>query len=271
MKGLLFYDAVGAKRNEWFIGRLTEAANALGHELELVIFDGKLPTEISCDFAVVRTIAPELTKHLESLGIPCFNNGLTSRVANDKWQTYLFAKGLGIPLMHTVRPRSYDEMADDLGLPFVIKTVDGHGGSEVFLVENEQKCKELFSYLSPDKLIAQAMCSEPGADMRVYVLGGEILAAAKRISHSDFRSNFSLGGEARIVDVPEGVKGVISKIAGELVCDFVGIDFIRHEGEWVLNEIEDVVGTRMLYSLTDIDAAQVYVEYILNRIEKTHL
>ena len=104
--------------------------------------------------------------------------------------------------------------------------------------------------------------------MRVYVLGAEILAAVKRTSDTDFRSNFSLGGKAQITEVPDEVKEIIYRVAGDLECDFVGIDFIRHEGEWVLNEIEDVVGTRMLYSLTDIDAARVYMEYIINKMKK---
>ena len=98
------------------------------------------------------------------------------------------------------------------------------------------------------------------------MLGGEVLAAAKRTSLSDFRSNFSLGGKAEIVPVPKEVKATLEKVYRALGCDFVGVDFIRHNGEWILNEIEDVVGTRMLYSLTDIDAARVYVEYVIKTL-----
>ena len=55
----------------------------------------------------------------------------------------------------------------------------------------------------------------------------------------------------------------INKLREALDFDFVGVDFIRHDGRWVLNEIEDVVGTRMIYALTDIDAADKYIDYIL--------
>jgi glutathione synthase/RimK-type ligase-like ATP-grasp enzyme len=98
------------------------------------------------------------------------------------------------------------------------------------------------------------------------MLGGEILSAAKRTSTSDFRSNFSLGGKAEIVSVPDEVKDVLRTVNTHLGCDFVGVDFIRHDGRWILNEIEDMVGTRMLYSLTDIDAAKEYVEYIIKKV-----
>lgn len=265
MKGLLIYDAEGAERNKWFIERLIESARDFGHELELVISDGD-EIDATADFAIVRTINPSLNAHVESLGIPTFNNAKTARIANDKWQTYLFLRDVGIPCMRTVKPQTAEEAIRSFPYPFVLKTVDGHGGSEVFLADNEQKCKELFYKIGAKRLIVQDLCSEPGVDMRVYMLGGRVLAAAKRTSLSDFRSNFSLGGKAEIVDVPNEIQGILVTVTEALGCDFVGIDFIRHNGEWVLNEIEDVVGTRMLYSLTDLDAARLYTEYIISKL-----
>ena len=105
--------------------------------------------------------------------------------------------------------------------------------------------------------------------MRVYVLGGKVLVAVKRSSKTDFRSNFSLGGNAELTTVSQKVLEYIERIVKELEADFIGIDFIRHNGEWVLNEIEDVVGTRMIYSLTKTDAAEVYIKYILSKNEIT--
>ena len=266
MKGLLIYDSVGKARNEWFIARLIESARELGHELELVIYDGGEFTFDTVDFAIIRTINPDINKLFEERGIPTFNNAKTSEIANDKWLTYLFAKELDISVMNTKKPVSIEDATASFDFPFVIKAVDGHGGSEVFLADSKQKCEEIFTKIDIKKSICQAMCSEPGIDMRVYMLGGEVLAAAKRSSLSDFRSNFSLGGKAEIVHVPKEVKDVLKKVYSALGCDFVGVDFIRHGGKWILNEIEDVVGTRMLYSLTDIDAAKIYVEYVINKL-----
>ena len=266
MRGLLFYDTEGAKRNEWFIGRLIESARELGHELTLVIHPTGTESAISSrpDFAIVRVISPSLNKRLESLGIPTFNNHETSRIANNKWLTYLFANELGIPVMKTEHPKSPSDIT--LPYPFVLKTVDGHGGSEVFYIENADKCKHVFALLQEKCLISQEMSSEPGVDMRVYTLGGKIIACAKRSSDNDFRSNFSLGGKAEISVHDRDISAVVEKVYHALGCDFVGVDFIRHNGRWILNEIEDVVGTRMLYSLTDIDAAKVYVKYIIDKL-----
>lgn len=274
MRGILFYDEVGAKRNAWFIERMINVANELGSELELVVTSDTDNALSYCDplpdYAIVRTISPELSNSLEKLNIPIFNNAKTARIANDKYETYLYAKKLGIPVMDTASLKD-DESAIDLKLyPRVIKTVNGHGGSEVFLAKNPKECKELLSLHPNRHFISQELSSEPGVDMRVYVLGGEVLIAVRRTSESDFRSNFSLGGSAEITEVDRREKEYAVRIAKELGADLIGIDFIRHNGEWVLNEIEDVVGTRMIYSLTDTDAAEVYIKYVLSKVGQKH-
>lgn len=267
MRGLLIYDRAGAERNKWFVGRLIETANCRGCELELVIYEDGIDEALTPlpNFAIVRTIHPKLNKRLEELLIPTYNNYATSRVANDKWQTALLACELGIPVMDTL-PITENDQPETFYYPIVIKAVDGHGGNEVFWVDNVQKCKQIMSYLSGKNAIAQVPCDTPGIDTRVYVLGERIVAAVKRTSNSDFRSNFSLGGSAELILPTKDMIMVIDKLRKRLKFDLVGVDFIRHNGEWILNEIEDVVGTRMLYSLTDIDIADEYVKYI---IEKT--
>ena len=272
MKGLLIYDKVGAERNTWFINRLTESAKAKCCDLELVVIDSDFNTEAlysldpKPDFVIVRTISPNLSLAIESLGIPTFNNHMTSNIANDKMKTHNHATMLNIPTMATDSVANID-MCLPTEYPKVIKSVDGHGGSEVFWVENAEECKYILSLYPNKSFIVQDLSSEPGVDMRVYVLGGKVLAAVKRTSKSDFRSNFSLGGKAELVPLPNVVYHTVNVLVDSLGADFVGIDFIRHNGEWILNEIEDVVGTRMLYSLTDIDAADLYIDHIITKVK----
>ena len=212
MRGILIYDEAGKRRNEWFISRLIESAKIRGCELRLVIYEDGVDDAITPlpDFAIVRTICPKLNKRIEELGVITFNNHATSRVANDKWQTALLARDLDVEIMDTILVDS-DEDAKRLDYPLVLKAVDGHGGSEVLLVNNIQECKQLTSYNSNKRFILQKLCDEPGIDMRVYVMGEKIVAATKRISKTDFRSNFSLGGSA-VIDTPtEDMITTISK------------------------------------------------------------
>ena len=48
----------------------------------------------------------------------------------------------------------------------------------------------------------------------------------------------------------------------------VGIDFLVDEkGKFLFNEIEDVVGARMLYQLTSINLVEKYLQFILEQIK----
>ena len=267
MRGLLIYDEVGRDRNEWFISRLIECAKARGCDLELVIYEDGIDSALTPlpDFAIVRTINPNLTARLEKLGIPTYNNSVTSRIANDKWQTYLLAKRLGIEVMDTAQ--AIYTPPDHITYPKVLKSVDGHGGSEVFLVKSAEEYAEILTRMGGKRIIVQDLCDEPGIDMRVYVMGDRVLAPIERTSESDFRSNFSLGGNVKMGKTTDEIHKIIAKLRHALGFDFVGIDFIRHNKEWILNEIEDVVGTRMLYSLTDIDAADEYIAYVIDKVK----
>ena len=84
----------------------------------------------------------------------------------------------------------------------------------------------------------------------------------KRTSTSDFRSNFSLGGKAELVDITDEQQRIVERLQAHLGFDFIGVDFMPHAGGIVLNEMEDAAGTRMLYA-NGIDIMPIYVKQIL--------
>ena len=266
MTGWLVYSPDGYALNRWFADRLVEQAAARGLTLELqLIAKGEgLPSATLPDFVVMRTIRPDLSAALEARGVRVFNNAATARVANDKWATFQLARELDLPVLNTV---VFTWPERPLGYPCVVKTPDGHGGSEVFFVRNDREMEEVVEKTGKRTFIAQPLCDEPGIDLRVYVLGGEPLAAVRRTSQTDFRSNFKLGGSVAAERPSPEMIGIVRRLHDRLACDFVGVDFIRHGGRWILNEIEDVVGTRMLYATTNLDAARLLVEHIVTRMQ----
>ncbi len=267
MKGLLVYTNKDAQINKWFINRLIEEAKKLGAELSLVLcddadaFDAKLYEKY--DFCINRSRFAQINHKLDSFGVPCFNNAKTIEVANDKYKTYKVCKGLDVPVMETCLFSK--EKADSISYPCVLKSTSGHGGQEVFWLDNKEDLQNIV--LDCDKqYILQKPCSHTGVDVRVYVLGSEIVAGVKRSSAESFRSNFTLGAKAELFEVTKEQKKIVSLLQRELDTDYAGFDFILHEGNWVLNEIEDAVGARMLYSLCDFDIAQMYLQYVIDSL-----
>ncbi len=257
MNGWLIYDKASAEKNAWFIKRLIDLARENGLSLTIKTDEdfSRLP-----DFALVRIIRPDINAKLEKAGVRVFNNAKTALVACDKWKTYLACKAWGIPVLPTAK--AYNE---EIGLPCIVKTVDGHGGAEVFRAQTEAEIARLQKEYS--NTIVQKQNAVLGKDMRVYAIGGEIVAGVLRTSGSDFRSNFSLGGQVRPLQADELQKEIVRTLYENLAFDFVGVDFLPDgNGGWVLNEMEDSAGARMLYATSDMDIAKVYIEYIKKQV-----
>ncbi len=249
MECWILYDPSDLERNRFFAQRLRDSGAALGMDTRIVTSDS-LP-EHTPDAVVSRTRDWTLSEALESRGARVFNPSSVSRVCNDKLATYRLARCLGIPFLDVSVPGE-DPPA---GPPWVVKSRHGHGGGQVFMARDRAELDSLCERLG-DSAIIQSCAPVLGRDMRAYVLDGEVLACVMRSSDTDFRANRGLGGRAELCEPPDGCLDILRGIVGELEPALAGIDFVFGEnGKAFLNEVEDVVGTRMLYELTDLDPA----------------
>lgn len=263
MRGLMLYTFSDAEKNRWFIRQMQQEGARRGHLLSLYLVDKQWGERnfSTCDFCINRSRMASISREAEDLGKISINNEKTIRIANDKWRTYQLLKKLELPCMETYLPGNEPEY------PFVVKSRGGHGGSEVYLVKNDEEYRAVKEKLGNVPYILQVFCDEPGVDVRAYVMGDQVMAAVKRTSDSDFRSNFSLGGRVEQFTLNREQQKAVSRLQKALDSDYIGIDFIRHGGQWVVNEIEDAAGARMLYSLTDVDFISQYWDQIEKRLE----
>ena len=264
VKGILVYTSADAEYNKWFIDHIIEEGRKCNLDIRLVLSDKEEVSDNDIDFAIVRNRDSKLCKRLEENNIRCFNSSYVVNIGNDKWEMYKDFNSAGIPVMHTQKTK--------LPYPFVMKPVNGHGGENVYLIKNADEYESVISNIPDDRqgdLIYQVIATEKGRDIRVYVVGGTILTAMERIAvdtEKDFRSNYSLNGNAKEHALTDEELKLAAKVADHIKADFVGIDLIYNNGRPVVNEIEDAVGTRMLYSLTDIDPVREFVAHIADII-----
>ena len=124
------------------------------------------------------------------------------------------------------------------------------------------KCK-ILNGLNQSNVVLQPLTGFRHQDLRVYVIGEKIIAAILRTAKEGFKSNFSLGGDVSEYQLSKEETTIVEKIISLFHFGLVGIDFIIGDnGELIFNEIEDVVGARMLYQCTDINLVGLYLEFI---------
>lgn len=236
MKGILIYPQSEIARNSFAIKQFKKNLNI---SLEKEAFDG------SADYVINRTNNENIAKKFEQKGIRVFNPSQFCALANDKKKCYNFMEKNSIPIL----PIDYKKP------PLVAKPRFGKGGEDVRLITKEPiPCD--------DSLVLQKCATDLGKDLRVWVIGGQIITSVLRINKTDFRSNYCLGGIAHSYKLNENEIKQVKKIISLVDGDYYGIDFLFNDGKIIFNELEDTVGARMVYDLTDIDIIAQYCNYI---------
>lgn len=258
MRAAVLYDSERLSKNGFFADALCENLKKHGVDASVVLTDQA--EKLDADFVIRRCEALKEAKELEKRGVRVFNNAFVSEICNDKWQTYLFLRKNGLPVCETFLPEDFSP-----AFPCVVKARSGHGGGQVVLCENEKEYSDALALCG--KAIVQPYISCGGTDVRLYVLGGRVLYAVRRSGNGDFRSNFTLGGKAERISPDEKMVILAEKAARLSDADFVGVDLMCENGKYIINEIEDVVGTRMLYSLKLCDAADILASYAVKTMK----
>lgn len=294
MTGWLIYRTKDAEKNRGYIELYFEEGKKLAINIRLILVDklifgvknNHLFLEYDCDsltkddssiikpdFVINRSRYPLLTKHLEDMGIKVFNNFKVADICNDKAKTYQYISRLGIPSIDTkfIKAEYQKAALNNINSPTIIKGVSGHGGNQVYLLDpakdKEDKKNKILSALKNTDVVIQPIVGNKGQDLRVYIIGKTIIAAILRTATSGFKANYSLGGQVRSYVLSPKEVDIITKITNEFDFGLVGIDFLLDDhGGLVFNEIEDVVGARMLYQCTDINLVNLYFKYILTQI-----
>jgi Glutathione synthase/Ribosomal protein S6 modification enzyme (glutaminyl transferase) len=275
MKLWLIYSTEGYRRNESYAKLYVKYFARRGILLEIFLTEklsfsrgewyyGGVKVTLPAA-AVVRTINPNLSLLLEREGVRVFNSARVSQICNNKYLTHRLAVENGLPVMETKLVSAGYGGALPMDFPFIMKSLDGHGGKEVFYIENEEIYHETLQFFIHRPYIVQRVAQTLGKDLRVYVLGGKIIAGMMRTAVKGFKSNYTSGGIAEKISLTPEVKAIVKKVYEVLSADFIGVDFVFDGGKPVLNEIEDVVGSRMLYAI-DVDAASLYVDYIVSEL-----
>jgi len=223
------------------------------------------------DLVISRCICPILNRHFERMQIPVCNNSKVAEICNDKAKTYQYLLQYGIPMPDTIfcknshLPEKISKLSEEKS--YVVKSVCGHGGSQVYLRKSSEDDEMILQGIGSDDAVIQELIGKQHKDLRVYVIGKKIIGAVLREAKEGFRSNYSLGGKVSPYALSEAETALVSRIQSVFEFDYVGIDFlIAEDGSLIFNEIEDVVGAKMFYQCYNEDIVAHYLSYLEHKL-----
>jgi len=184
----------------------------------------------------------ELIKELQDWGFFVINPIQSAKKASNKYTSSVLMERYDIPQpnfallskhdikdgekslvkkLKCIYPEINENDDDDKKLEYVVKILDGHGGTGVFMVSGKTILSTLQTIFAIDperELLLQKKEEADGGDIRVHVLTMRtkqmILASMKRVKIAgDFRSNVSLGATAEKVKLTKEQEEIALKVA----------------------------------------------------------
>lgn len=265
---------------------LQEAAERAGVHALLkrnyeIIIDVQQPIQDPPNFVVFLDKDILLATYLKAQNIPIFNDPVVIETCDNKAKQYIQLAAKQVPMPKTiVAPKVYpsysiqhsgyyEQVLQTLGLPLIIKEGHGSFGMKVYLIETEKDFYDKTEALrGTDYVFQQFIASSRGRDIRVNIVGGDIVAAMERSSETDFRANITNGGSAKPIMLTEQQKYVAKQAAAALHAEFAGVDLLFGENnEPLVCEVNAAAHIRNIFNVTGINVADAMIAYILRKLQ----
>ena len=155
----------------------------------------------------------------------------------------------------------------------VVKPIFGSQGEGIIKLESSQPESELASKLREllkerGVLYLQEFVSNPGRDIRVFVVGEEALGAIYRISRKgSFVSNLSQGATPVKCELTEEMRELAIRATKAVGADFAGVDLIEGEEGLLLLEVNATPSGKGIKLACGVDVTERVVELLFERID----
>lgn len=213
-------------------------------------------------------------RHFESMGVYSILGAdplLRSRNKISCLQI-LSANGIKVPKT-AISNHAYTAgfLLDQVGYsPHVLKLASGTHGMGVILSKDKQNAESILEAFSTkhQKILIQKFIPEAaGADIRVFIVGGEIVGVMKRQAKpGEFRSNLHRGGHSFVIELSKKEKEVALKACALMGLNVAGVDMLQtHQGPMVL-EVNASPGLEGIETTTKVDIAGKIIQYLEQKV-----
>jgi len=270
--------------------RLVEAAAARGHSVRVVdhtkcyvevrnsgptvFYEGEPLTGID---AIIPRIGASVTEYgsaivrqFETQGVFTTTPSLALTRARDKLRSLQLLARDRVAIPHTLFARRASDLDDLLerlgGPPVVIKLLEGTQGVGVVLAETKKAAKSVlqaFEGLKADVIVQEFIREAKGADLRVIVVGGRVVAAMRRVgAPGEFRANVHQGGTAEKVTLTQRERRLAVRAAKSLGLDVAGVDMLRSERGPLVIEVNASPGLEGIEKASEVDVAGAVIMWV---------
>ncbi len=270
--------------------RLVQEGLIRGHEVEVIdplkcdiIIESEKPTiyykDRYLDYvdAVIPRIGASITffgcavvRQFEMMGV--FSTVTSDAIirSRDKLRSFqrLSKANIGMPkTVFTNYSRDVEEVISHVGgTPVIIKLLEGTQGLGVVLAETKNAAEsvlEAFNGLQARALVQEYIQEAKGADLRAFIVDGQVVGAMKRQSkEGEFRSNLHRGGSANLIKLSTEELKLAIKAAHALKLPVCGVDMLQSQRGPLIMEVNSTPGLEGIEEATNKNIARAIITFI---------
>lgn len=233
------------------------------------------------DFVIFWDKDIYLAEELEKSGLKVFNSSKSIELCDNKIKTSLALEGKVVMPETIVAPKTFENVgytdlsffasaAEELGFPMVIKEAYGSFGRQVYLANDYTDGVEIIKRIGYKEFLMQKFVSSSrGKDLRICVVGGEVVATMLRRNDKDFRSNITGGGTATWYEPTVEQKQAAITACEELGLDFGGVDILfGDDGTPIVCEVNSNLYFRSVYECSGVDLSDLIIKHAIRRVKQ---
>jgi [lysine-biosynthesis-protein LysW]--L-2-aminoadipate ligase len=215
---------------------------------------------------------------LENSNIKVINSFNISLICGNKLFSTLTLEKKGIPVPKTViafTKEGVTKALKDIGYPAVIKPVVGSWGRLIALLKDKTSAQAIIEsreHMRNSLLqiyYLQEYVERPPRDIRVLVIGDEIVAASYRYSaDDDWRTNVARGGKSESCPLTDNLKEIALKAAEAIGNGVLAVDCMESSRGILVHEVNSTVEFRGLCSTTKVDIPQKIINYVVKALKR---
>ena len=274
--------------------RLVEAGEAAGHQVRVVdhlkcsieiakkspriYYNGEYLTEVD---AIIPRIGASVTffgtavvRQFEMMKVFTAVESQALVRSRDKLRSLqlLARAGVGLPkTVFTNFSRDVEHVVDKVGgAPVVLKLLEGTQGLGVVLAETQNAASsvmEAFNGLEARIIVQEFIKEAGGADIRAFVVDGEVVGAMKRQGkEGEFRSNLHRGGSAKLITLSEEEEQTAIISAKAMGLGVAGVDMLQSSHGPLVLEVNSSPGLQGIEHATGTDIAGKIIRFVERNI-----
>ena len=255
---------------------INELEVALGGKDGQVLYKGKPLPKYDCIYArgsfryavLLRAITTLLNKNCY---MPLRPASFT--IGHDKILTHLKFQEHNVPQPTTFVATTAEngkKSVKNLTFPVIMKTPSGTHGKGVLIADSEESANSIIDALSMlrQPFLIQQYIDTDGRDYRCIVVGGEVIAAMRRVAaKGESRANIHSGGHGEKIELDEKTKKAAIAAAKSCGLDVCAVDILPSVKGPLVLEVNLSPGLQGITKATSINIADKIAKYLFEKSE----